>query len=119
MPRADRTQGAVPAQGRRRRAGLAIRSWSRSHRADARGSQPRAALRSAAEASLRDVVALGGPERFERRFRAVWIAFCLACGVLAALGGLGYTLVVWIISAMLLFGLGRLIWAVVRWSFRT
>ena len=64
-------------------------------------------------------LALGGPERSERRFRAAWIAFCLACGVLAALGGLGYALVVWIVSAMLLFGLGRLIWAVVRWSFRT
>src|SRR5215218_8433025 len=27
-------------------------------------------------------LALGGPERSERRFRAAWIAFCLACGVL-------------------------------------
>jgi len=64
-------------------------------------------------------VALGGPERSERSFRGAWIAFCLACGVLAALGGLGYALVVWIITAMLLVGLGRLIWAVLRWSFRT
>jgi len=64
-------------------------------------------------------LALGGPERSERRFRAAWIAFCLACGVLATLGGVGYTLVVWIITAMLLFGLGRLIWAVLRWSVRT
>jgi len=64
-------------------------------------------------------LALGGPERSERRFRAAWIAFCLACGVLAALGGVGYALVVWIVTAMLLFGLGRLIWAVLRWSVRS
>jgi len=64
-------------------------------------------------------LALGGPERSERRFRAAWIAFCLASGVMATLGVVGYTLVVWIITAMLLFGLARLIWAGLRWSFWT
>jgi hypothetical protein len=63
-------------------------------------------------------LALGGPERSERRFRAAWIAFCLACGVLATLNGIGYTLVVGIVTAMMAYGLGRLGWRAVRGVFR-
>jgi hypothetical protein len=45
------------------------------------------------------------------------IVFALTCGVLVAAGGIGYTIVVWIVAAMLLVGLGRLIWWAVRGLF--
>jgi len=62
-------------------------------------------LRAAYATPERLWLALGGPGRSERRFQAAWTAFCLACGVLAAVGGFGYALVVWVVTAMLAYGL--------------
>jgi len=63
-------------------------------------------------------LALGGPERSERRFRAVWIGFCLLCGVLVAAGGIGVAIVTWIVTIMLAYGLVRLVSRAVRSVFR-
>jgi hypothetical protein len=58
------------------------------------------------------------PERPERRWNTPLIVFSLACGVLVAAGGVGVTVVTWIVTAMLLYGLLRLGWWAVRGVFR-
>jgi hypothetical protein len=56
-------------------------------------------------------------EPAQRRWDWPLIGFSLACGVLLAAGGVGYRIVVWIVAAMIAYGLARLAWRLLRWTF--